>query len=1216
MRYFILMVCFVFAVSGSSFSGARRRLRSDVVYNERSPKQGYYKYGYAVKQGESQFHHQRSQDGAMYGCYGYVDPSGKLFITHYLADMAGYRLVNMVNPDRKLIERLRNIGTANNPIELQSLFPQECSADGDIKMLQQSADQMKQSSTIDYDPNDLQSRSFHASRVTVNENSVRHPPSFVVRSNVRNKPIDYEFEVATLHKDFQNSANLKNVMSTELSKVAIGDQSESVNVVAETEARSKTPLQESLSDHISTVGALSGESVENTEQSRVNAVHYNVEQQDEIDRITTAKTDHFKTNDGAEQFSDNNDAIEKEDIISTDFTENDAVATARSDIIVSGESKEIDSKLLERTSILYMDPEAVMSTTTESVGIRNTESVVRSNDGDLVTRDHSIENDIDILDRIKNDVQPAADLVEDGNTAIYSDRVELTKEDMRLLGSSDNDDVTNDFGSVSTNLMTTEASFNDAVQPLESTLDDIRDGVDFNFDHGVNTIRETELTSDAATSVDYSTDNCLLENNDERASTPGFEYTPEVEETSKFTQEEHLERTLDNKSHLDQNTTTDDFINLSAIFLHNTVQGSANYTVPSTNEPIINTDYSLDVNTLTEPVVKFEHSTVTPERSLEMNNENMEQSFSILNTDNAENPSVPASNDAVTNLNVNIPKNISPFVLQSSRRRNTSRVTINENISKLSKVFRGSVKYVNTTSSTTKKAGPFRTISRNRSRHNDPNAARAQPKLASSRTFAGNLEVGKFINNSTVDSAIDHNLFLRHEHSLNSTISSDATGLSSPDNNVNSLLIEQPSLEYSFSTRTRSAPRPHADSKINSVTNFGSSFKQPSSDEIVLRDQSELNVPSAEVKIRDPNRSLLRYVLPGVGQNPAQVHRKFAELGQTNTITEKHREVPSSTVSQSRIGPLPGFGLSIDDIDPDQASVEIQEDLHRLVVPKLPATPKTTIGDLQNGITLPYALLSGTDKTVVTPRPTTNFRPFTTPILQAATPNPTVRSRTTIGPGGDIYDEIEEELHPIASGLLPKPISQPASPTSTTTTAPIPASSTSTTEPYSYCYEIVLMVPSDAAKVIIKTDSVSFRVFGQGDPDKRIKLMEPGVYEVNVGATSAIKFQQYQGRTGTGSQSNKVRLDIDRNFDYGNLVQKPLFDRRSYEQQQAAARAVQTGNNNPYLPLMGTVMPTTEAPVQGRSAENGEADELQVLTADQRALLSLVPSWKKVLLRL
>lgn len=71
---------------------------------------GQYRYGYAVKQGEKQFHHQRSLNGAMYGCYGFVDPQGKLFITHYLADMAGYRLVNMANPDKKLLQRIQSLG--------------------------------------------------------------------------------------------------------------------------------------------------------------------------------------------------------------------------------------------------------------------------------------------------------------------------------------------------------------------------------------------------------------------------------------------------------------------------------------------------------------------------------------------------------------------------------------------------------------------------------------------------------------------------------------------------------------------------------------------------------------------------------------------------------------------------------------------------------------------------------------------------------------------------------------------------------------------------------------------------------------------------------------------------------------------------------------------------------------------------------------------------
>lgn len=71
---------------------------------------GRYKYGYAVKEGETQFHHQRSLDGAMYGCYGYVDPLGKLFITHYLADKGGYRLVNLANADKKQLDKIKTLG--------------------------------------------------------------------------------------------------------------------------------------------------------------------------------------------------------------------------------------------------------------------------------------------------------------------------------------------------------------------------------------------------------------------------------------------------------------------------------------------------------------------------------------------------------------------------------------------------------------------------------------------------------------------------------------------------------------------------------------------------------------------------------------------------------------------------------------------------------------------------------------------------------------------------------------------------------------------------------------------------------------------------------------------------------------------------------------------------------------------------------------------------
>ncbi|EDS37043.1 conserved hypothetical protein [Culex quinquefasciatus] len=52
-----------------------------------------YYYGYEVGP-DGHFHHERrGQDGVTYGCYGHVDPNGKLHVTHYVADSRGYRVV-------------------------------------------------------------------------------------------------------------------------------------------------------------------------------------------------------------------------------------------------------------------------------------------------------------------------------------------------------------------------------------------------------------------------------------------------------------------------------------------------------------------------------------------------------------------------------------------------------------------------------------------------------------------------------------------------------------------------------------------------------------------------------------------------------------------------------------------------------------------------------------------------------------------------------------------------------------------------------------------------------------------------------------------------------------------------------------------------------------------------------------------------------------------
>lgn len=52
-----------------------------------------YIFGYEVGP-NGQFHHEnKGPDGFTYGCYGYVDPEGKLQATHYISDGWGYRVV-------------------------------------------------------------------------------------------------------------------------------------------------------------------------------------------------------------------------------------------------------------------------------------------------------------------------------------------------------------------------------------------------------------------------------------------------------------------------------------------------------------------------------------------------------------------------------------------------------------------------------------------------------------------------------------------------------------------------------------------------------------------------------------------------------------------------------------------------------------------------------------------------------------------------------------------------------------------------------------------------------------------------------------------------------------------------------------------------------------------------------------------------------------------
>ncbi|CAG2068648.1 unnamed protein product, partial [Timema podura] len=77
-----------------------------------------YDFGYEVGP-NGQFHHEnKGPDGVVYGCYGYVDPDGKLRATHYVSDGWGYRVVKPGQPVELFLHHHEtNQLDSNNPGE-------------------------------------------------------------------------------------------------------------------------------------------------------------------------------------------------------------------------------------------------------------------------------------------------------------------------------------------------------------------------------------------------------------------------------------------------------------------------------------------------------------------------------------------------------------------------------------------------------------------------------------------------------------------------------------------------------------------------------------------------------------------------------------------------------------------------------------------------------------------------------------------------------------------------------------------------------------------------------------------------------------------------------------------------------------------------------------------------------------------------------------------
>nr|CAD7198152.1 unnamed protein product [Timema douglasi] len=92
--------------------------KDKLQYHDQNFNTSAYDFGYEVGP-NGQFHHEnKGPDGVVYGCYGYVDPDGKLRATHYVSDGWGYRVVKPGQPVELFLHHHEtNQLDSNNPGE-------------------------------------------------------------------------------------------------------------------------------------------------------------------------------------------------------------------------------------------------------------------------------------------------------------------------------------------------------------------------------------------------------------------------------------------------------------------------------------------------------------------------------------------------------------------------------------------------------------------------------------------------------------------------------------------------------------------------------------------------------------------------------------------------------------------------------------------------------------------------------------------------------------------------------------------------------------------------------------------------------------------------------------------------------------------------------------------------------------------------------------------
>ncbi|XP_063708781.1 cuticle protein 16.8-like [Culicoides brevitarsis] len=120
MRVKLNFICLILALTFWSTCSAENEIIVDIdetghdQYHIANFQNSAYQYGYDIGP-NGQFHHEtKGPDGVTYGCYGYIDPDGKLQVTHYVADSNGYRVVEPNQPTTVFARTINEFDDALN----------------------------------------------------------------------------------------------------------------------------------------------------------------------------------------------------------------------------------------------------------------------------------------------------------------------------------------------------------------------------------------------------------------------------------------------------------------------------------------------------------------------------------------------------------------------------------------------------------------------------------------------------------------------------------------------------------------------------------------------------------------------------------------------------------------------------------------------------------------------------------------------------------------------------------------------------------------------------------------------------------------------------------------------------------------------------------------------------------------------------------------------